>query len=162
LSTWKDGAGRDWVCKVTVSVAEALRGEGIDLLDPKAVSQLYSKDPIEFVAFAAKLHKSQIEEQGLTVGDFVDLATDSEEVSNAMLGAVEAALCDFFRRMRRGALAAVVQRASESAAALDVQQTQMIESERAGAAMKAEVSRALRPIEQEIAKALGEPIIAGD
>ena len=134
LSSWNDGSGREWVCKVTVSVAEQLRGEGIDLLNPKVVSQLYSKDPIELVQFAAKLHKSQIEEYGLTVGDFVDLATDSEDVSNAMLGAVEAALCDFFRRMRRGALAAVVQRASESAAALDVQQTELVVSERAGEA----------------------------
>lgn len=137
-------------------MAEALRGDGIDLLDPKAVSALYSKDPIEFVLFAAKLHKSQIAEHGLTVGDFVDLATDTEEVSNAMLGAVEAALCDFFRRMRRGALAAVVQRASESAAALDARQVELIESERVGEALAAEVSRAMGPMEQEIAKALGE------
>jgi hypothetical protein len=146
---WKDATGREWSAFVGIAIAETLKTQGVDLLEPKQLAELY-KDPFGLVRVNAIVHQSQCEALGLSAGDFLELSTETEEVASASVAALEAALVDFFRRVKRGALATVVQKASESAAALDADQILTLNSERAAKAMRLERAAALGELDKAI------------
>jgi hypothetical protein len=67
---------------------------------------------------------------------------------------LEAALEDFFRRIRRGALAEVIHKASAAAAATDAKQIAILNTERAELAIAAEMDRATKPLEDALELAI--------
>ncbi len=156
---WKDATGRGWSAYVGIAIAEALKTQGVDLLDPKQLAGLY-KDPFGLVRVNALVHQSQCEEHGLTAGDFLELSTETEEVATASVAALEAALADFFRRLKRGALATVIEKASASAAELDADQVVTLNGPRAEKAMRLERAKALALLDAEIDKVIDGAVAA--
>ena len=154
---WKDATGREWFAFVGIGIAEELKTRGVDLLDPKQLAELY-KDPFGLIRVNALVHQSQCEELGIAAGDFIELSTETEEVASASVAALEAALADFFRRLKRGALATVIQKASESAAALDADQVYTLNGERAAKAMRLERAKALSVLDAAIDKVIDEAV----
>jgi pyridoxine 5'-phosphate synthase PdxJ len=143
---WTDATGRTWSAYIGIGLAEELKAGGLDLLDPSQLSALY-QDPFALVKLNAEAHRKQIEAANLTAADFIELSTADERVARASLAALEAALESFFRRLRRGALAEVIRKASDAAAETDARQVAMLNTPQAAAAVAAEIARAIQPLE---------------
>jgi Glu-tRNA(Gln) amidotransferase subunit E-like FAD-binding protein len=159
---WTDTTGRQWLARVTIGDAQRIKAElQIDLLDPEQLGGTFA-DPFRVVELLAAIHRDQITAAGLTAGDFVELATETAEVSNAAAAALEAALADFFRRLRRPALAAVIERAAEATAATEAEALRRAKDPRVAQAMKAAGVRELAKFDAIVDAAIrgstsGEP-----
>ena len=144
--TWIDQQGRKWQPRLTISLAEHLKADGLDLFDPHQLSQVY-QHPIEFLRLAAFLHRPESKEAGVDDLAMLDLMTASETIALEAKAAVEAALMDFFRRVPGGnPLAAVLARAIEAATQTEQSQVAMISGVRGDKAIAAVVDRALAPL----------------
>lgn len=146
---WTDASGRQWIAKIDIGDAERLRTIGLDVLNPKAIGNVFA-DPFKVVELIVAVHEKQWTAQNLTDGDFAAIATETEEVANAAADALEVALADFFRRLRRPALAAVVERAGDAARKTQAAATAKVNSPRAIAAIEAEANKALAKLDEEI------------
>lgn len=152
-TVWTDTQGRVWRAHVSIGTAERLRAEGIDLLDPKQLGTIY-QDPFQLVRLNAAIHREQWEELGLSEGDFLALSTDDEYAARESIAAMEAGLADFFHRMRRESLAAVLTAASDAARETDRRQVAKLQTERARQAIDAEIARALKPLDDALEKSI--------
>jgi hypothetical protein len=147
---WKDASGRDWVARCTIGLAMELKESGIDLMNPRQLAEIY-KDPFKFLELGVKLHRVQMQEDGVSDSDMLELMTASAEVAEAAVKAVEEALVDFFHRIHGGkALAAVMRRAVEAATRTEQAQIAMIGGDKAGSAIDRLVSQAIQPLESEL------------
>lgn len=150
--TWIDQKGRKWQPRLTISLAEQLKADGLDLFDPQQLSQVY-QHPIEFLRLAAFLHRPASTETGVDDIAMLDLMTASETIAIEAKAAVEAALLDFFRRVPGGKpLAAVLERAIEAATKTEQSQVAMISGVRGDKAIAALVDQALAPLHGALAK----------
>lgn len=157
---WIDAKGVTWVARMTIGLAMELKDQGIDLLNPDQLAKIYA-DPIQFLKLAAKLHKASLEENGVAEIDLMDLMTETAEVAEKSLQAVEAALVDFFHRVRGGKpLAAVLTRASEAAAKTADAQVAMIQGDKGEKAMQSLIDGALKPLADKLEQ-LGSPAPTG-
>lgn len=157
--TWTDNTGRTWQPKLTISLAEELKADGLDLFDPHQLSQVY-QSPIEFLRLAAFLHRPASSEAGVSDADMMDRMTANETIAIHAKAAVEAALLDFFRRVPGGKpLGAVLHRAIEAAARTEQSQEELLYSRQADEAVDALVERALAPLHGALAQlnASGKP-----
>jgi hypothetical protein len=153
---WKDAAGREWFAKCTIGIAMELKNLGIDLMNPEQLAKIYS-DPLEFLKLGVKLHREQMQEHGVCELDMLDVMTSAVEISEASLKAVEAALIDFFHRMRGGKpLAAVLVRAAEAATRTQDAQVEMLKSAKADTAINALINQAIQPLADKLDQ-LGSP-----
>lgn len=150
---WKDNTGREWIARITIELAEKMRGDGFDLLDPKQVGAVFT-DPFKVLELLAKIHDSQITAAELTPAQFVELATDSPEVAEAAAAALESAMSDFFRRLRRPALAAVAERAQEAGRRTEAAAMEKANDPRLLRAMEAVAHRELAKLDAVIDRAL--------
>lgn len=147
---WTDKEGRVWIATCTVGTAMQLKAAGIDLLNPDQLAAVYA-DPLDFLKLGAKLHEAQMQEHGLTELDMLELMTSSAEIAEASCGAIEAALNDFFLRVRGGkAMAAVLGRAIEAAAKTEAAQVAMIRSSKADKAIARLVQQATKPLSDKL------------
>lgn len=143
---WTDKEGRVWIATCTVGTAMQLKAAGIDLLNPEQLATVYG-DPIEFLKLGAKLHSQQMQEHGISELDMLELMTSSADVAAASTGAIEAALGDFFHRMRGGrAVAAVLGRAIEAAAKTEEAQLSALQGNQGDRAVAGIVKKALAPM----------------
>lgn len=158
---WSDSSGRRWIAKCTIGIAMALKDSGIDLMNPDQLAKLYS-DPFEFLKLGAKLHDSaQMKDHGISETDLLDLMTETTEIAEASLNAVEAALADFFHRVRGGKpLAAVLQRAAEASVKTAEAQVEMILGEKGTAAIGKLIQDATKPLADKLEQ-LGSPAPTG-
>lgn len=127
-TSWTDADGTQWSARMTIAEAQRLKAdEGIDLLDPEQLKSLVS-DPLSVVHLITCVHAPQIEEAGITRGDFAELCTQTEGIATDAADALVEALADFFGRLRKPALANVVRLALEAATAAERQANQLIDS----------------------------------
>jgi len=120
-TTWTDETGSDWDCRVTIAEANRLRSkDDIDILNPDKLAETVS-DPLAVIYMLSCIHAGQIEERGITTSDFAEICTASESVANAAADALIAALSDFFKRLRKPALAKVVEQAAAATQAAEKQ-----------------------------------------
>lgn len=145
---WTDNAGREWTARVTIGLAEHLRSGGIDLLDPKSLASIVD-DPLRVVGLLCDLHAQQWQELGITRGDFAEVVTETAEVATAAVEAMTEGLADFFARIRRPALAAVVREAMAHAVAAEKQATELV-STRGKAKLQRMLTAALREAETNL------------
>lgn len=149
---WTDHTGRRWQPRLTISLAEQLKADGLDLFDPHRLSEVYQK-PIEFLRLAECLHRPQSSEQNLDDLAMLDLMTHSEIIAIEAKAAVEAALLDFFRRVPGGKpLAAVLERAIEAATRTEESQVAMVSGAKGERAITALVERAVTPLREALNK----------
>jgi len=145
---WVDDANRTWVAKITLETARKLRDKGFDLLDPEALKNLIS-DPFVVVEFLIEVHREQFEKLDLSDGDFAELCTANPEVSEAAADALVEGLGNFFERVRRPALAAVVRKTLDATRAVENQATERVMT-RGGPAIDKAVRRSLEQLDAAI------------
>ena len=125
-TTWIDARGEKWSARMTIAEAIRIKAEdGIDILDAEQLGTT-TDDPLAVVHLLCCVHGQQIEEAGITRGDFAELCTETEEVANAAVDALVEALADFFNRLRKPALASVVRRSIEAARATEQQANEVL------------------------------------
>ena len=107
---WRDASGRDYTFRLTLGDARRLKDKGVDLLDPDAMQHLFV-DSLKVVETISELLRPQWEQRGLTYEQFAESLIDEASSYLKACEAFSAGLADFFRRLGRNALAAVVVRA---------------------------------------------------
>lgn len=107
---WTDSAGREWSCRIGVADARRLKDRGTDLLDSESMKTFFA-DSLNVIESIAESLRPQWESKGLEYVDFFEVITESEAVYRACTDAFVAGLADFFRRIGRPAMAAVVEKA---------------------------------------------------
>lgn len=161
MQTWKDQEGREWTATCPITLAMDLKAKGLDLLNPDHLAAAYG-DPLEFLKLAAKLHLSQMQERGLAEIDMLDIMTSSEQVALDSAAAVEAALKDFFLRIRGGkALAAVLTRSIEAAEKTTAAQVATLGGEKGAKAVAAVVQQGLLHLTKALDQ-VGSPRESGE
>lgn len=150
---WRDANGREWIARLDIGAAEDLKGRGLDILDPHALGDAIA-DPIKALEIMAAAHRKQCAERNLEIGDFVEVATETEQVALAAAVALEAALADFFRRLRRPALAGVVATATKAAEAATELALAKLADPRVEQAMRAALERAGADVDAAIEAAI--------
>lgn len=147
---WTDAHGRQWIARMTIGLAMELKQEGIDLMNPDELAKLYA-DPIAFLRLAARMHAQCSEQYGIGPVALLDIMTETVLVAQESLQAVEAALVDFFHRVRGGApLAAVLTRASEAAQRTADAQVAMVNGTQGNKAIDALIDRAVKPLADKL------------
>lgn len=147
---WTDAENRTWSARLTIGEAQRLRTEeGIDLLDAEALKRLVS-DPLTVVRLICSVHAPQYEEAGLTVGDFAEICTSTEEVASAAADAMVEALADFFGRLRKPALAQVIRLALDAANSAERQATMKVH-DRGRKKMDEAIARAMDELDAALA-----------
>ncbi len=150
---WKDNKGREWIARISIELAEQLKRDGVDLLEPKQVGALFT-DPFKVLELLAKIHEAQIEAADINAAVFVELATETEEVANAAAAALEAALTDFFRRLRKPALATVAEKARVAEERIEAAAMEKANDPRLVEAMEATARRELAKLDKLIDNAI--------
>lgn len=131
---WRDADQREWVCHITIEKAIRIKQErGVDLLNPESIKTSFT-DPLLVAELLADLHAEQWKDQ-MTLYEFAELAMKTEEVALSSSAALEAALTDFFRRLRRPALATVVEKAREATDRVEAAQIELLTGEKTTAAI---------------------------
>jgi hypothetical protein len=152
MQSWKDNQGRQWTAYCPINLAIDLKAKGLDLLNPDQLAAVYA-DPIEFLKLGARMHQAQMEELAISELDMLDLMTGSAEVSEDSTKAIEAALLDFFHRVRGGkAMAAVLHRAAEAAQKTEVAQVAMINGVKGDKAIQQLVAKTTKPLSDKLAE----------
>ena len=151
--TWTDAAGTLWNCAIKLSDAKRLRDNGSDLFNPEHLKSLFT-DTLGTIELLGELLRPQWEERGIPYVDFSDLLLDGEGRFTEATSALQAAIADFFRRIDRPALAMVVERAFQTARALETQALQNAGGEKVAALMAAMHVRSQREFDAEMEKAL--------
>lgn len=109
-TTWKDGSGREWVCRLDIGVANRLRDEkDLNLLDEPTLQRI-AEDPFLTVEVMTYCH--ELDE--VSKADFANLCTATESVAIAATDAFYAALANFMRRMRRESHARLIEMTVET------------------------------------------------
>jgi len=158
-TTWKDNHGRDWSARVTLAEANRLRSDGFDLLDAESLKAL-TADPFKVVELIAAVHAEQCEAAGMTRADFAEVCTETEAVAIAAADALVEALADFFTRLRKPALAAVVRKAMQAATTVEANSTDMI-NQHGDAALEQVIREANQKVETALANLSRGPTSGG-
>jgi len=151
-TTWTDTQGRTWSARMTIAEANRLKAEeSIDLLDPESLKLLIG-DPLAVVGLICAVHAPQINEAGLTRGDFAEVCTETERVASDAADALVEALADFFGRLRKPALATLVKVAMQTTNAAEQQVKLRVET-KGRAMMESQLAIGLANLDAAIASA---------
>lgn len=110
--SWADSEGRAWLTTIQAIDAVRLRDSaGIDLLNPKSIEKLFGADPLVRIEALGELARPQWERKQLGYTDFANalLSTDTSFIEAT--AALRLSISDFFRKLGRGDLATVSDRA---------------------------------------------------
>lgn len=152
--TWTDETGHQWSCVIKFSDAIRLRANEIDLFNAERIGNLFG-DTLTTIEFIGELSRPQFESRGLSYESFADLLIEGDCHPRAM-EALQHGLADFFRHIGRPALALVIERAWESAMALQIQSVRNVAGAKTDQLMEAMRTRSQAEfdvaVEKEIAK----------
>lgn len=110
--SWSDSQGRKWSTAIKAIDAVRLRDDSaVDLLDPKAMEVIFGSDPLKRIEVMGELARDQWAHQGLRYEDFADAMLSTPTSFIDATAALRVSIADFFRRLGREDLAAVVDRA---------------------------------------------------
>jgi hypothetical protein len=110
--SWSDSQGRTWSTAIKAIDAVRLRDvAGVDLLDPNSMESIFGADPLKRVETMGELAREQWQRLDLRYEDFADAILSTPTSFIDATAALRVSIADFFRRLGREDLAAVVDRA---------------------------------------------------
>jgi hypothetical protein len=152
---WSDATGGKWHFFISLAAARELKNtQSLDLLDPRCVERLFGADPLARIEAMAELARTQWTEAGLTYANFAELIIGGPTSYDDASAALKAGLADFFRRIGRGDLATVADRAWEAITAEMQLRTQKAAGPKVGEIFAAALKQTDEGIDAELDRAL--------
>lgn len=155
--TWRDTNGRPWSCAITLGAAKRLKDtQSIDLLDPNCVDILFGSDPITRIEAIGELLREQWTAADCTYEQFAELLISGDTTFDDATEALKAGLSDFFRRIGRRDLAAVIDRAWDAMTADAELRLSKANGPKVAQIFERTLAESARQIDAELDAALGK------
>lgn len=156
--TWIDANGQPWSSRITLSHAERLKRNGVDILSEEFLKNLFGL-PLQIIELLGEVSREQWEARGISYEQFADLVTQEEATYVAAKEALMAGLVDFFHRLTLPQLAALLDRGAAAARKITEAMVAKVNGGKVDTLMNSALKKSLddfdRSIDAQIAEILG-------